>query len=68
MVLTTFDCLLVAKIVIKFLLASLKSLTNSKNPSSYPLQEACSGAWQPVTLKTVPNAAFNSENCSESRL
>jgi hypothetical protein len=34
---------LVAKIEIKFLLASLKSLTNSKNPSSNPLQEACSG-------------------------
>jgi hypothetical protein len=28
---------------IKFLLASLKLLTNSKNPSSNPLQEACSG-------------------------
>jgi hypothetical protein len=27
----------------KFLLASLKPVTNTENPSSNPLQEACSG-------------------------
>jgi hypothetical protein len=33
----------VKNIQIKFLLASLKSLTNCENPSSNPILEACSG-------------------------
>ncbi len=47
------------KFKIKFLLTSLKSLTNSENPSSNPLQETCSG-FQVV--------ACYAKCCSESRL
>ncbi len=43
----------------KFLYASMKSLTNCENPSSNLLQRACSG---------FPEAACDSKNCSESRL
>jgi hypothetical protein len=44
-----------------FLLASLKSLTYSKNPSSNPLQQDCSGfqITTCVILKIVPNAGFD---------
>ncbi len=34
---------LVRKVYIQFLLASLKSSTNSKNPSNYPYHGACCG-------------------------
>ncbi len=44
---------------IKFLNASLKSLSNYENPSNNPIREACSG---------FQVAACDSENCSESRL
>ncbi len=40
---------------IKFLLASLRLLTNSINPSNNPLQRAC------ATLKLVPKATSDSE-------
>jgi hypothetical protein len=42
----------------KFLLASMKALENSENPSSNPLREACFG---------VQKAAFSSKSSSESR-
>ncbi len=42
----------------KFLLASMKSLIYRENPSSNPLQEACSG---------FRSAACDSKSCSESR-
>jgi hypothetical protein len=58
---TIFGFLLWRKLKIKFMHASMKSQTNSKNPYNNPLQEACSG-FQIV----VPKAARNSENCSES--
>jgi hypothetical protein len=44
---------------LSFLLASLKTLTNSGNPSSNPLQEACFD---------FPVAVCDSKSCSESRL
>jgi hypothetical protein len=59
------------KLKIKFLLSSLKSLTNSENPSSNPFQEACSGFQVaacdsksfnrklPVLLKIVPIAGYD---------
>jgi hypothetical protein len=47
------------KFKIKFLLASMKSLTNSENPSRKPFQEACSG---------FQVTAYDSKSCSESRL
>jgi len=56
---------------IKFLLASLDSLSNSKNPSSKsnPLQRACCGihkaAYEP---RTVPKAACDSENVPKAVL
>ncbi len=58
------------KFEIKFLLASLKSLTNSENPFSSPLQEACSGVQEPssVTIKVVCKSECDSEYCSKSRL
>ncbi len=58
MVFTIFGCLFVEKIKKKFLLASIKSLTNSENPSSKPLQEACP-CFQEAACdsKVVPNAA-----------
>jgi hypothetical protein len=43
---------------IMFLLATVKSHTDSKNPSSNPLQGACSG---------FPIAACDSKSLSESR-
>jgi hypothetical protein len=58
-VFTIFGCLFVEKIKKKFLLASIKSLTNSENPSSNPLQEAFS---------CFQEAACDPESCSESRL
>ncbi len=62
MVFTIFGCLFVEKMENKFLLASLKSLTNSVNPSSSPLQETCSGfRIATCTLKVVPKAAYYSE-------
>jgi hypothetical protein len=54
-----------------FLLATIQSLTSCGNPSTIPLQEACSGyltaAWDskscskklPVILKIVPKATVN---------
>jgi hypothetical protein len=58
----------VEKFKIKFLLASLKSLTNSENPSINPLQEACSG-FQVTACdsKSCWKAACVYENGSESR-
>ncbi len=47
------------KFKIKFLLASMKSLTSFDNPSSNPLQETCS---------VFQVAACDSKSCSESRL
>ncbi len=47
------------KLKIKFLLASMKLLTDCENPSSNPLRGACSG---------VPRAACYSKSCSEIRL
>jgi hypothetical protein len=44
---------------IKFLLASIKSLTNCNNPFYYPSFGACFG---------FPIAACDSKSCSESRL
>jgi hypothetical protein len=59
------------KYKIKFLHASMKSLTNCENPSSNPLQRGGGvvPAFRkpPVTLKVVPKAACDSENCSESQ-
>ncbi len=49
---------LLRKYLIKFMLASIKSLTNCESPSSNPLQRARSG---------IPIAACDPENCSESR-
>jgi hypothetical protein len=43
----------------KFLLASIKIFTNSKNPSRNTLQEACSG---------FEKTTHEFQNCSESRL
>jgi hypothetical protein len=40
MVFTVFSCILLSKIT--FLLTYMKSLTNSENHSSNPLQETCS--------------------------
>ena len=55
---TVFGCLFVGE---KFLLTSIKSLTNSEIPSLNPLQEACSGFQKPpMTLKVVQNAAYDS--------
>ncbi len=52
---------------IKFLLASMKPLTNCENPFRNYLQEACIGfqraAWD---SKVGPKAAYDPENCSES--
>jgi hypothetical protein len=47
------------EIQIKFLLASVKSLTNCENPSGTPLHEACSG---------FLIAACDSKSFSERRL
>ncbi len=47
---------------IKFLLASLRLLTNSINPSNNPLQRACCGIQKPMTLKIVPKATCDSES------
>jgi hypothetical protein len=46
----------------------MRSLTNCENPSSNPLQGLVLTSRQTsVTLKIVPKAAFEGENCSESR-
>jgi hypothetical protein len=54
----------------KVLLAPLKPLTNTENPSSNPLQEACSGFQVAAcdSKKIVLKAVCDSENCAESRL
>ena len=52
----------------KFQLASIKSLTNSINPSTNPVQEACSGFQVPMMLKGVPKAICYSKNYSQSWL
>ncbi len=53
----------------KFLLASMKSLTNCEIPSSNPLQRACSGFLiAACVFKVVPKPACDYENCSISRL
>ncbi len=60
--------LLWRKLKIKFLLASLKSLTNSENPFNNSLQEPCSGfqVATSVTLKVVPKSACDLDNYSKS--
>ncbi len=66
-----FTAFLGRKENIKFLLASLDSLSNSKNPSGNinPLQRACCGipkaAYEPIT---VPKAACDSENVPQAVL
>ncbi len=60
----------VEKMKIKFLLGSMKSLSNSKNPSINTLQKACF-CFQVaacVTLEGVPKAVCDSKNCSNSWL
>jgi hypothetical protein len=54
----------------KFLLDSLKSFRSFENPSGSPLQEVIVPAvsYLHVTLKVVPKAASDFENCSKSRL
>jgi hypothetical protein len=59
MVFTLFLCIFVKEIKMKFLLASMKSLTNCEIPSSNPPQRACSGC-------LIAACAFKS--CSEPRL
>jgi hypothetical protein len=46
------------------LLTAMKLLSKCKNPSSKPLQEACSSLPMatPVALNVVPKAACNPEN------
>ncbi len=56
---TFWKCLFVKKFQNKFLYVSVKSLTNSENASSNPLQGACSA---------FPEAACEAKSCSESRL
>jgi hypothetical protein len=65
----------------KFLLASMRSLTNCEIPSSNPLQRACSGfltaacafkscSETPVILKIVPKAGYEctlEESTNESK-
>jgi hypothetical protein len=56
--------------VLKFMVAFLKSLTNSENPSSHPLVPA-SGiviASCDSTVIVVPKAAGDFKNSSKSRL
>jgi hypothetical protein len=57
-VLTFLAALLWRKEKMKFWLASMKTLTNCKNPSSNPLQTACCGIDEP---------AYDSVSCSVSR-
>ncbi len=56
---------------IKFLLASMKSLTNCENPSSNPRQGACSGfpraAYDYCYVKVVPKAGCDPTFFSERR-
>ncbi len=47
---------------IKFVLASMKSLTNCENPSSKPLQGNKSGFLLAACIKVVPKAAHDPEN------
>ena len=57
--------------MLKFWLASMKTLTNFKNPSNnHPLQSGCCAAFRkpPVTVKLAPEPGCDSENCSESSL
>jgi hypothetical protein len=59
------------KLKIKFLLASIKSLNKSENPSSSHLQGSLFwplDSQPPESLKVVSKAACNSENGSENRL
>ncbi len=46
-----------------------ETFTNSENPTSNPLQGELVPAYlePPVTLKVVPKAACDLENCSESQ-
>jgi hypothetical protein len=57
------------KVKSKFQLASLESLTNSKNlPKTIYKELMAAYRKLPIALKIVPKAAFDSENFSESRL
>jgi hypothetical protein len=51
-------CLVIEKMEFKFLLASMKTLTNFKDPYGNPLQNVCCG---------IPEATCDSVNCSVSR-
>jgi hypothetical protein len=58
MVFTIFGCLFVKKIQNKISVASIKSFTNFKNPSSNPFQGVCSGFLvAAMTLKLILIAA-----------
>ncbi len=59
MVFTIFGCLFMKKSKIKFLYASMKSLTICEKPSSNPFHWACS---------SFLGATCDSKSCSESRL
>jgi hypothetical protein len=49
--------------------ASMKSITKYENPSSNPIQRACSGFLiATCSLKVVPKAAYDPENWSKSPL
>jgi hypothetical protein len=67
MVFTIFGCLSAEKIVNK-VSACFFEITNSENPSSNPLQEACYGFHVAacVTLKVVLKPTSDSENLFES--
>jgi hypothetical protein len=65
MVFTIFGCLFVKKTenTLTFLLALLKSLDNSENPSCNPLQEACSVrvvCKTPCDYSNIPTPALTS--------
>jgi hypothetical protein len=52
----------------KFLLASLKTLTNFYNPSSNPLQRACLAfRYPPVPVNLATEPGCDSKNCSVHR-
>ncbi len=53
------------KLKIKFLLVSMKTFTNSENPSKTLFQETC---FDFQAIKVVPKAACDYEGCSESQL
>jgi hypothetical protein len=62
MVFTIFGCLLVKKSKTKFLLSSIKSLTNCENPSSNPLGKLVRAYPYPPVFRKPAMTLYTGEN------